>query len=378
MGIKRKKLIRLIVLFCAVLACSSVLYGKRETIAGIVKENIGAESGSDAKTKKEKEPRSTDWKSRAAEIEVSNDEDDYPWLNSNPEKVTIGVYDYELKYPVDTYLVIGTDGGGNEDGIGDEYLGDCGDFLALLVVDDKKETYYVVEINRDTMAYVPLMDIYGRADEVNYMQICMAHCYGGNRDMSAKNMSDAVSELLGGIEIDGYISIPVTCIGEINHAVGGVTVTITDDFSKEDPTLVMGETVKLNDTQAEHFVRGRMSVADGTNENRMKRQKEYLEAYYARMRELSKSDTTFATNFFGLIKSMSTSNVGLDEMSAEFLRVKNYTDGGRYEIEGYADENATFGDGEEHAEFYADEESIASVLEEILPLTQIIPGEVGE
>lgn len=47
--------------------------------------------------------------------------------------------------------------------------------------------------------------------------------------------------------------------------------------------MVQGATIQLEGKQAELFVRSRMTVADGTNASRMKRQRVYLEALLSQL-----------------------------------------------------------------------------------------------
>lgn len=67
-------------------------------------------------------------------------------------------------------------------------------------------------------------------------------------------------------------------IATLNDALGGVTVTLEEDFTQEDPSMIPGTTMTLTGNQAEIFVRYRATVADGTNANRMKRQRTYMTA----------------------------------------------------------------------------------------------------
>ena len=56
-------------------------------------------------------------------------------------------------------------------------------------------------------------------------------------------------------------------IAQLNHVIGGATVTIEDDFSQIDPTLVKGETITLSDEQAYSFLHARLNVGDEENES---------------------------------------------------------------------------------------------------------------
>ena len=312
--------------------------------------------------------------SESADIEFDVDStqdiaDEYPWLNGVAESVTIDDEDVALKHPVTVYLAVGTDGSGNENGIGDDYLGDLADFLALLVIDTVDRKYSIIEINRNTMTDVPLMDYYGNSDDTGYMQICMAHAYGSNREMGCRNVCDAVSALFGGLEIDGYISVSMEYIQTINNAAGGVTVTIEDDFSNEDSSLVMGEEVTLSDEQAVHYLRGRMNVGDGTNECRMRRQRTYLKAMSKKLTSKG-DDVEYLSDFFTTIKDVSVSNISLEDMILTCESIQDYTDMGIYSISGENEEQDSFGDGVILAEFYPYADSINEVLEEVLPLEE--------
>ena len=83
----------------------------------------------------------------------------------------------------------------------------------------------------------------------------------------------------------------------MNDMVGGVTVTIEDDFSEVDPTLKMGETVTLMGEHAENYVRQRKEVADGRNESRMQRQSSYEEAFKPAFRRNVMRTTSFRLRF---------------------------------------------------------------------------------
>ena len=60
---------------------------------------------------------------------------------SNYGTVVLGDRQYILSHPVKTYLFMGTDASGNEDGVGDEYRGAMADVLMLLVIDEEEEFY---------------------------------------------------------------------------------------------------------------------------------------------------------------------------------------------------------------------------------------------
>ena len=54
-----------------------------------------------------------------------------------------------------------------------------------------------------------------------------------DHETRAENTVDAVSTLLGGHKIDGFAMVNMSAIEVVNDMVGGVTVTIEDDFSRQ-------------------------------------------------------------------------------------------------------------------------------------------------
>lgn len=202
------------------------------------------------------------------------------------------------KKNIKTYLFMGLDAEGEAETV-EEYdgTGQC-DTLQLLVVDETNNTYTRLPINRDTMTDVKSLDDDGTYLATTYMQISLAHATGDGMETSCENTVDAVSNLLYGQAIDGYASLNMDAIEVLNHLVDGVTVTIEDDFSKEDPSLKMGETVTLTDEQAMHYVRGRMNVGDGSNEGRMRRQSQYLSALKTKLMDKCQADNAFALDIY--------------------------------------------------------------------------------
>jgi anionic cell wall polymer biosynthesis LytR-Cps2A-Psr (LCP) family protein len=192
-----------------------------------------------------------------------------------------------------SYLIMGIDDTAAQ---GDGYVmgGQC-DVLNLLVVDHTNMTYQYLPINRNTICDVRWYDVDGNDMGTSEIQIAYAHAVGDGGTFSCENTVEAVSNYLGGVEIQSYIALDMSSIATINRLVGGVTVTIDDDFSATDPSLVKGETITLTDEQAETFVRARTSMKDdSTNEARMRRQQVFLDALRMQMLEKAKADAEYA------------------------------------------------------------------------------------
>ncbi len=216
--------------------------------------------------------------------------------------VEIGGEKYRPKTRIKTYLFMGVDAVGKAEAQ-EEYngTGQC-DVLEVVVVDQNANTYAVLPINRDTITAVKSLEIDGTYIASSDVQIALAHANGDGMEISCENTVDAVSNYLYGQKIDGYLALNMDAIPVINHMAGGVTITIEDDFSESDPTMKMGETITLTDEQAMHYVHDRMNVADGTNENRMKRQSVYREEVEKIYRKKASQNEKFVLDVYDALR----------------------------------------------------------------------------
>ena len=285
------------------------------------------------------------------------------------QNVTLYDKDYYYRDDIQNYLIIGTDTSGNQEAESDEYRGAMADFLMLVVVNHTEKTYSMLQINRDTMAEVNLIGQDGTGEATATLQLCTSHWYGGTKKQSCKNTVQAVSKLLGGINIDAYYTLDMNAIGILNHAVGGVTVTIENDFTKIDSNMKLGSTIKLTDEQAYHYVHTRYGVDDEDNVSRMKRQQEYMQAF---KQEISSyiDDDQFVISLYNQLKEYSTTSISGDDINKIVRQTEAYKDNGIFTIDGEEKLGQALGDGEDHVEYYLNEESLLEVMQDLYNLQQ--------
>lgn len=151
------------------------------------------------------------------------------------------------------------------------------DTIILATINTKTGDIALLPIPRNTSSPLPILDISGGINHMNYGPICLAHAYGQNDIQSGQLMESVVSYLLYEIPIDGFVSVDMQAISHITDYVGGVTVIVFEDFHTI-ADLPAGEEMLLDGEMAELFVRLRShDYMDGTNIQRMARQKHYLE-----------------------------------------------------------------------------------------------------
>lgn len=174
------------------------------------------------------------------------------------------------------------------------------DFLLLVVIDHKNDCIYRLQLDRDTMTDVKLIGPLGDDFGARKLQLCLSHSYGSTQEENNRNTVWAVENLLGlggdsGIEIDWYMTMDISGIGKLNDLLGGITVTVTDDFSALDPAMVPGATLTLNGQQAHYFCRTRVGIGEQTNASRMVRQQAYMKSAVEVLKARIRANTNFAT-----------------------------------------------------------------------------------
>ena len=171
------------------------------------------------------------------------------------------------------------------------------DVVMILTLDETNQTYSILSLNRDTMVTMPVLGLGGKKVSTRFGQLTLSHTYGSGLQDSCENVKETVSDLLYGLNIDYYVSMNLDAIEILNDAVGGVKVTVTDDFSKVDDTIVMGE-FTLNGKQAISYVQARKNIGDQLNTNRMNRQNEYMEGFMQAFRAKAENSESLSLDLY--------------------------------------------------------------------------------
>ena len=265
---------------------------------------------------------------------------------------------YFPRQDITTVLVMGIDRYGPVEDSGFHQNPGATDMNVLLIFDEAAETCSVLHLNRDTMVEMPVLGIGGKPAGTWFGQLALSHTYGSGLKDSCENTRQAVSDLLGGIRIDYYISMNMDAIAILNDAVGGVTVEVTEDFSSVDPSIPMG-TVTLMGEQALNYVRTRKNVGDQLNLSRIERHKAYIDAFAEAFREKQSQSTEFLLTAYEDVAPYLVSDCSVNGIQGMMDRYGGYTVGRVVSPEG---ENVM---GEEYFEFYVNEEKLDQLILEL-------------
>ena len=260
---------------------------------------------------------------------------------------------YYPRKDITVLLVIGVDQFGVVEDSGSYNNDGAADMVSLLIFDETNRECRILSLNRDTMLNMSILGIGGKKAGTAYQQLALSHTYGSGLEDSCENTKEAVSNFLYGLHIDYYLSMNMDAITTLNDAVGGVTVTVKDDFSEVDPTITMGE-VKLMGQQAINFVRTRKGVADQLNISRMERQREYMHGFVKALQK-KKDDTSFALTTYDAV-----SDYIVTDCSSTVLNnmLQRYADYPIVELVSPEGENVMA----DYYEFHVDEEKLDELI----------------
>lgn len=285
-------------------------------------------------------------------------------LEYNGEKKKIRPY-------IHTVLITGTDNFAEEDAAEEAkktisfdapYNDTQADFIAFMVFDLKARTVTPIQLNRDTMCDVPYLSINGKVMGTNFQQLALSHNQGSGKEDSCRNVIRAVQKLLFGAPVDHYMSLSMDAVPVINDLIGGVTVTMDDDYISDDSNTVLrkGDTITLNGSDALNFVRMRRHDRVDVNEARMGRHRLYLDAFAIQARTASEEDPNLITDSFDKVAPYMVSDLDLGSYSDFLNRLS------MFELKPVQQIQGVYHMGEQWAEFYPDEDCLWEIVKNLM------------
>lgn len=276
------------------------------------------------------------------------------WVKYND---TIYAYNEDIM----TFLFMGIDKNSDVKEVAEGTNGGQADALFLAVMNPHDKTIKVVGINRNTMTDIEVYNEEGAYVTTTKAQIAVQHGFGNGVEKSCEYQQKAVANLFYNLPIHGYAAINMSAIPTINDAVGGVDVTVLEDLTRKDSTLVKGADVHLMGESAFWYVKYRDTNEFASSDNRLARQKQYLNAFIGATKRATKEDISVAADLYQAILPQMVTNVTLDEVAylAPILVDYQFDKDSFYMMEG---ETVM---GEEFEEFYVDEDALYEMIIEV-------------
>jgi len=230
------------------------------------------------------------------------------------------------------------------------------DAVMLLTLDEESRTAEILQISRDAMTDIDIYDVSGDYYTSIQAQLATQYAYGNGKQSSCWAMKKTTSRLLYDLPIDGYISLNIESIRILNDALGGVTLTVPEDYTDIDPAFEKGAVITLTGEQAERYVRYRDIEATGSNNERMERQNQYLLALFQAVKTKAGNAGNGYEVFYTLLEPYLTTDLSAEEING--LAKYHFDESKTEYVPGEVKQ------GEEYEEFYVDEGKLRELLME--------------
>lgn len=268
---------------------------------------------------------------------------------------------YAYNEDIMTFLFMGIDKNSDVKEVAEGTNGGQADALFLAVMNPHDKTIKVIGINRNAMTDIDIYNEEGAYVTTTKAQIAVQHGFGNGVEESCEYQKEAVEKLFYNLPVHGYAAINMSAIPTINDAVGGVDVTVLEDLTARDKSLVKDADVHLMGESAFLYVKYRDTNVFASADMRLARQKQYLNAFIAAAKQAAKNDITVVLDLYKAVSPMMTTDISADEVAylAPVLLNYSFDDSSFYMLEG---ETVM---GEQFEEFYVDESALYEMILEI-------------
>lgn len=290
-------------------------------------------------------------------------------VDNSKNTITYNGTTYAYNSSMTSILCMGID---KRDGLGleNEAVGTGGqaDALYLVALDTATGKTDVIGISRDIYSDIGVYSTDGKYTGTENAQLCLAYAYGDGKETSCENTVNAVERLFYNLPINSYFAIELDAVSELNDAVGGITVTMEDDYLYYGMGFEAraGETVHLWGEQAKNYLQYRNVDELNSSVDRMNRQLNYLEKFGKTAIDMTKKDLTTPVTLFNIVQDYSVTNLNASKISALGYTVA--TSGAEVEFEKVPGEVIHNG---EYAQYIVDEQGMLELILDVYytPLT---------
>lgn len=268
---------------------------------------------------------------------------------------------YRYNEELMTFLIMGIDKKNDVKKVAEGTDGGQADAIFLAVMNPKDKSIKVIAVNRNTMTDIDVYDEEGNYFTTVKAQLATQHGFGNGVEESCEYQQHAVQKLFYQMPVHGYAAINMSAIETINDAVGGVDVTLAEDMTNIDAGFTKGNRVHLEGENAFWYVKYRDTKIFGSADERLARQKQYLNAFISKAKSAAASDLTVVPDLYQAIMSQMVTNVSLDEATylASILKDYRFSEENLYTMAG---ETVM---GKQFEEFYPDETALYEMILEI-------------
>lgn len=228
----------------------------------------------------------------------------------------------------------------------------------LCVLDPEERLIRIVSLNRNSMVDIDFYNEDGIYLVREQAQLALQHGFGQGKEQSSVLQMEAVQRLMMGIPIHGHVAVDMRVVEQMNHAVGGVEVTVLESLPKADPEFVKGKELRLTDNQAFWYVKYRDWQSYASADRRLQRDMQFLQGFLKASKEQMRDDWLFPYHLYRECDEHVYTNLSADRMMMLLMMVKDYdTENIQFcQLQGETKM------GEKYEEFYVDEEQLRELI----------------
>ena len=188
------------------------------------------------------------------------------------------------------------------------------DGIFLISFDPKIDEVNIVAVPRDMMVTIEKYN-----QKLEYLgneraQICLQYAYADGMEKSSELMVERVEELFPDTTINGYVSINIEAIMEINDAIGGVEVSVIDEYTATQMGIPVGTTLNLMGEDAMLYLRLRDLHVSGSAYSRLDRIKEYVTKAIPKGLEAVKETPSLVTDMYQTLENNMVTSIDAADM----------------------------------------------------------------
>lgn len=215
-------------------------------------------------------------------------------------------------------LLIGVDASGTpvkSEVCGGNYQADV---IVIAALDTESSKMTLISVSRDTLCNIEVLSPEGESIGFANTQLALSFSNGDGMELSCELCRDAVSSLFYGLQFHGYAAFYLDGLADLNDALGGVTVTVLDDYPFTNISncwnMYPGAEVTLTGAQARTYIRARLDSTEG-NALRMQRQKQYMLSMITTAKQLVKQDPTSVFSLYNSVSGYIVTDIGIGSMA---------------------------------------------------------------
>lgn len=262
-----------------------------------------------------------------------------------------------LNKEIRTYLLLGIDTEGSLREEKEPGMAGQSDAIYLVVCDKTVKSARIIGVPRDTMATIRVFLPSGKDNGTSTDHLSLQYAFGDGMEKSCELTAEAVSNLLYGIPIDGYLAVNLGAVPDMAETIGGIEVVVPDDSAKiEESSFVKGAKVTLNRTNVKKFLRFRDTEVSQSAVIRMERHKAFFKGCAKKLRSIVRSNPAEILRLYRECSPQILTNITADDC---------------LELAGFDfDETVIVLPGEktsgsEYDEFYIDEDGLQKIVAEV-------------